>query len=61
MKKVHESVTSPHLPRRFQPKLMTFLKTILEFLDFNSRQEIYNKRFKLLPISYRTEILNMRS
>ena len=39
---------------------MAFLKTILRSLDANDRSEIWNRKFKQLPINLQTEILNMK-
>ena len=60
-RKKSESVNSLFFRRRSQNSIMAFLKTMLGFLDVNDRSEIWNRKFKTLPINLQTEILNMKS
>ena len=40
---------------------MAFLVKQYKNFYYRDSQEIYNKKFKLLPVSYKTEILNTRN
>jgi hypothetical protein len=56
-----ESVNSPHFLRRLQNSRMAFLKTILGFPSTRDKSEILKMKFKQLPRTLQTEILNMRN
>ena len=47
--------------RRLLNSTMAFLKTILRFLDFNDRSEIWNQKFKDLPNNLQIEVLKMKN
>ena len=56
-----ESVNSINYQRRLLNSIMAFLKTILRFLDFNDRSEIWNQKFKDLPNNLQIEVLKMKN
>ena len=56
-----ENVNSINYQRRLLNSTMAFLKTILRFLDFNDRSEIWNQKFKDLPNNLQIEVLKMKN
>ena len=56
-----ENVNSTNYQRRSLNSIMAFLKTILRFLDFNDRSEIWNQKFKDLPNNLQIEVLKMKN